>query len=512
MRENNYILDIINNIDEYPEFKRFYFELTEDQKFSLLTMINSLDLNRLYKSPIHGQFHSEKVLLFTYILAIKYQYTINDLRIITDAAMYHDMGRESDNDNSLHGFASGYLFESVYGMDPFYQNKANLHLIQAIMDAHSYRNGRTDNSLDIVYFNHDLEELGIPFEKFKAMAHLLMDADALDRKRFKDNSPAGLKEKYLYYPETLDMVKLATEINEAYRKFSQEEKISLEELYSSTGCVVHSIGFVFPRVVSVLTHGILSAYEREKNNIDMHRNFEGGNSTHWISVVPEESVHLDTPSSIDAFIKNGIVTVANRVTYYETPYTVSDASIAQMKNLPYNKGGHDEERYVLDRIEPEQINELYIARECADKDLSQLSYIFPNIDISAYEKMIKKFLTRYQATTEDIQIVAEHLEDYKIKLDEYLNMNKQDRCEQYNNVATELRLLNSKINADLAIIIKKYYTKLFKLDPAKVITPVMVLEDELIQAGIEYHKVLARDKISFFVELSKERIPNMGTK
>ena len=41
------------------------------------------------------------------------------------------------------------------------------------------------------------------------MAHLLMDADALDRKRFLDDSSAGLKPEFLHYPESKEMVAFA---------------------------------------------------------------------------------------------------------------------------------------------------------------------------------------------------------------------------------------------------------------------------------------------------------------
>ena len=509
MNSVTYILNIINNIDSYPEFKKYYLSLTEEQKYYFLKTLNSLDHEPLYKSPIHGQFHSEKVLFFTYLLAVKYNYDEIDMKILVDAAMYHDIGRRSDINDTLHGLCSANLFGQRNLFDSFYNNPSNLKLIQAIMDAHSYKDGRRDTSLENIYYNYDLATYNISFEKFKAMAHLLMDADALDRKRFLDDSPAGLKPEFLHYPESKEMVALAGEINEAYRTLSSEEKISLDELYASTGAVAHSIGFVFPRIVSVLTHGILSSSEMKKKNIEQHRNFNGGNSERWISVAPIDKIS-SVASSIDAFFKNGIVVVAKNITYYDTPYTNSDASIAIMKNLPYNKGQHEEERYVLDKIDPHQFTELYISKDCCNKDLTELKYIFPNLDVKAYLKMITDLCNKYQAEEKDLKIVQDLYEKYKESVLEYIYLDKESRIYKRSEYASRFEQLNRLINGALGIIIKKYYVKYFKTTEDKIITPTMVLKDQLDQLGIEYEEVITVDKTSFYISNTKQNKKDSG--
>ena len=502
MKTRNYIIDIVKNIDKYPEFKKAYLSLTEDQKFAFLNMVNGLDVEKLYVSPIHGQFHSEKVLLFAYLLATKFGYNAMEMKIITDAAIYHDMGRQKEFEDSLHGLISGNMFADTNN-DIFYDNPFHINLIKALMDIHSIPNGRDDFEIENVYYSHDLEDSPISFERFKEMAHLLMDADALDRKRFADYSPAGLKPEFLHYPESHELIGLATEINIAYKDLAAEEEINLEELYISTGAVVHSVGYVFPRVLSILTHGILSATERKKNSISMHRNFEGGNSNRWISVVPLEKV-ADACPSLSAFLSHGIIFVTKSVDYYETPYGVSEASIALDKNLPYNKGGHDDERYVLDRIEPSKFTEIYIPKQDMNKDLTQLKYIFPNMNIDQYVKMIDNFLDKYNANQIYRTVIVKQIEQYKTVLFEYYKFDKNTRDRKFNEYAEKFDELNNQINSTLAMVIKKYYIALFKLKEDSIITPVFVLEDELIQAGIEYDKVVSESKTSFFIELNKK--------
>ncbi len=504
MKRPTYILDIINKIEQYPEFKKYYLSLTEDQKFEFLRTINELDVDKLYRSPIHGQFHSEKVLLFTYLLAIKYNYSPEEIKILTDAAMYHDMGRTSDINDTLHGLISANLFAQGRIFDPFYKDEEHLKLVQALMDAHSFRNGRTDSSLEMVYYNNGLEDTKISFEHFKEMAHIIMDADALDRKRFSDQSPAALNSDFLHFPESKEMVGLAGEVNEAYRTLSQEEQISLDELYESTGAVAHSIGFVFPRVVSVLTHGILSSVEMKKKKIDTHRNFLGGNSERWVSVVPTESI-TNEPSSVDVFLHKGIVVVAEDVTYYDTPYTNSDASIAILKNLPFNKGEHDEERYVLDRIEPEKFTELYISTLTAGKDLTELQYIFPNLNVKSYQNVISDLCFRYHAEEKEKDRLRELFERYKTVVQEFIYAPKEIRINKRAEYTALFEQLNMLINQVLGNIIKNYYIKYFNTTPDQVITPVDVLRDELTRAGITFEEVITPEKISFIINKEKRK-------
>ena len=53
-------------------------------------------------------------------------------------------------------------------------------------------------------------------EKFTKLANILKDADALDRTRFKKTSSAVLQEKYLRFPYSKTLIKLAEEINYYY--------------------------------------------------------------------------------------------------------------------------------------------------------------------------------------------------------------------------------------------------------------------------------------------------------
>ncbi|MDD6388610.1 MAG: HD domain-containing protein, partial [Bacilli bacterium] len=83
--------------------KEYIDNLENFNKEEFLKILNDIDQNQLYDSPIHGLYHSEKVLLFSYLIGKHYNLNKQDMRIICDAAKYHDIGRVGDDENKFHG-------------------------------------------------------------------------------------------------------------------------------------------------------------------------------------------------------------------------------------------------------------------------------------------------------------------------------------------------------------------------------------------------------------------------
>ena len=76
--------------------------LDEDKLKEYKEILSNLKVEKLYHSKIHGEYHSEKVSLFAFILANEYHLDEVDKQIIMDAALYHDIGRMNDLNESFH--------------------------------------------------------------------------------------------------------------------------------------------------------------------------------------------------------------------------------------------------------------------------------------------------------------------------------------------------------------------------------------------------------------------------
>ena len=174
-----------------------HIDLTvEDEKY-LLDTVSSINTKVLYNSKIHGLYHSEKVFLFCYLIAKDEKLNEVERQIITDAALYHDIGRINDYEDSIHGYCSANRIEDVVN-NSIYEDKENLKILKAIVDGHSVSDKRRDR------FIEDYEIIEV--DRYYKLYDILKDADALDRKRFFDYSNSHLDERYLRTNISKDLV------------------------------------------------------------------------------------------------------------------------------------------------------------------------------------------------------------------------------------------------------------------------------------------------------------------
>ena len=66
------------------------------------------------------------MVLFGYLLGIHENLSSEEFEILTDAAMYHDVGRMDDYEDEFHGYASALKLERILGSKPIYQNHENM--------------------------------------------------------------------------------------------------------------------------------------------------------------------------------------------------------------------------------------------------------------------------------------------------------------------------------------------------------------------------------------------------
>ena len=282
---DNIINDFIDN-----GFLDFY--LDEKQKNFFREIVKNINKCKLYNSMFHGLHHSQKVLLFAYLIGLQENLDEVDMQIIVDAAIYHDIGRTDDSNDSFHGLYGANKIDKVVTRD-IYKEQENLNILKGIIDAHSQ-----DNKLEIIAINHDVENI----ERFMKLATILKDADALDRTRFMKTSKATLKENFITLDYSKTLIQLACELNSYYRLRICEinyqrlqNTVSEEELECS-----HGIGFDFFRLDSILKNGILSNFAKTNKDIKSSRRFFGNNGELWISLVNGHG------EAYNEFVNNGI--------------------------------------------------------------------------------------------------------------------------------------------------------------------------------------------------------------
>ncbi|MBR6949169.1 MAG: HD domain-containing protein [Bacilli bacterium] len=507
MNKDSFIFKLLEKLDTYQYFELYFTTIPDEKQKYFLDLIEHLRTNKLYPGLIHGKYHSEKVALFAFIIGEELHLDDRQMKILMDAAMYHDFKRQSDFEEPLHGYGAAYNIDEIIGGDPFYKEGHNRELLQAIIDNHSTKQGRSERGQQLIFGNYELDQTEVPFEEFSMLASILMDADALDRLRFSKASFAALKPEFLRYDFSRDLIPLAEEVNRAYQVFDMYKAIDFSKLEKLTGAVCHSAGFIFSRIPFILKHGVLSRAEQLAHSVDIERNFDGGNAQRWVSVVPVSLIREGNTSNAP-FLDNGIVIrTFEDQEYYRSSYTQHDASIAGSSGLPYIKGGHKEERFVFERVRPDMISEIYISKKCASKDIKDLRFIFPNIDYVSYQRLVNQLLVTYESSPEDRKKINEVIKVYINLINVFGSLPAEERRLKEGQFVSELEKLNEEVNKYLGIVIKKYYAKKFGLHYSilATITPVYVLEDELLSKGIPYVKEEHEDRISFKINLNKRK-------
>lgn len=407
----------------------------------LISILDDIKPEVLYKSHFHGLYHSQKVTYFAYLIGKVQNLDKNDMKILLDASKYHDIGRDDDNESNLHGFISAKKIDSVVS----YENEADMYYLKAIVDDHC-RNDERDTNIVFSYWESEYQEKygedkKLDFERFKTLSDILKDADALDRKRFQ-NCSAVLEEKFLRTETSKKLVKEAENINNYYRRVEIEEKYKLlKEKYEKNTIdkfmCYHSVGFDFFKALSILQRGILSHYYAKINGISITRNFHGNNGEFWISVVNADST-LEQTEAFDKYVKNGLsflCYVNELVDGVERPK--DNGSISPRRSEEY----HDE-KFVFNKIPVENIQFLSIPRQLVDARIDELDYIYCN---SQYE-LINQCVTNYLDEIDNYCDIKVNRNEFNRKLDELKKLQFE-----YNNLS------RGEINKNIEDI---YYKKI----------------------------------------------------
>ena len=439
-------------------------KLTKEDIEKLVKEIDEIEKRYLYKTNFHGYFHSQKVLLFAYLIGKNENLTEDEMQIIMSAAVYHDIGRQNEAEDEMHGYYSACLIEQKQNQllkSEIYKDKLNVEYLKAICDAHSV----SDEKLNNIYENYKYENENFDKNKFIKLASILKDADALDRTRFKKTSNAVLQEKYLRFPYSKTLIKLAEEINyyyvvkeieEVYPKF--EEKYGIKEGKEFKEACLHGVGTDFFKLDSILDNGILSAYAQLKENIKSPRNFYGSNKELWISVVDANMIS-ENGKAFNKYIKDSISLFCFVPKLkYEGDYLGNQADVN-------NKKEYNDEKYAFERIRLDQIYAVIIPNNIKNKKVKELKYLNCAskfdilIDVIRYykEKMKEDGFNNLDETK-----IGLLLEEFYNNMYNYEMQDEATQKQTITNYLNSLDMIKDKLNEEIQIWFNNYYTYLLE--------------------------------------------------
>lgn len=166
---------------KHPELDAF---LASPYAAILQTSLDALMPQYFYPSPVHGQNHNERVLLYGCMIGWHEGFDDADMRILCDGCAYHDIGRVDDEVDDFHGQRSADRIHHVLS----YENEQELRILRSIMEAHS----KNDKLMPVIFSARGVED----HARALRIARALKDADALDRVRVDKLDPSYLRYDY----------------------------------------------------------------------------------------------------------------------------------------------------------------------------------------------------------------------------------------------------------------------------------------------------------------------------
>jgi len=462
----------------------------------LISIIDDIKKDYLYPNDFHGLYHSQKVCFFAYLIGLREQLNKDEMKILLDAAKYHDIGRTSDKDSrTIRGYLSTNKIDKLVNDGIIkYDNPLDIYYLKAIIEAST----REDKDDLTVYQNWLLESLSNPeldnydeemdYNKFKKLSNILKDADTLDVFRYK--SASGIFNTSILRLEYSKLyIDLSKRINDFYSLVNVEEQYNLykekykKNTYDKVMCY-HSVGFDFFKALSILNNGVLSSYNAMENNINLIRNYNGNNSEFWISVVNADS-NAKNKEAYNRYVKNGI----SFLCYVDEMVEGIDRTIDNGSCLPRKPDDFHDERFVFDKIPLHNIQFLSIPRSVLDTSIMDLNYLY----CYSHYLIVSANVNNYIHQIESYCHVSFNRKNIDIKLEEFKNEQlrfngmSQSQVYQYQHEYIEkLRIIKQELNEEIQKCMQIGFSELLNKDASKLITVREVLKFMLMNADIDY--------------------------
>lgn len=451
------MLEILKEKNKYTEYLNSVLKKYGIDISYLKNFYNNIDTYQMYNVPFHGLHHSEKVCLYALILAKKYKLDSVETQIIRDAALYHDIGRVNDYEDTTHGLMSANKIEKVIDKhNKVYQDKDNIIYLKAIIEAHSL----PDKDKKFVFENYQSDYPTLKYEKYDRLYNILLDADALDRTRFRKTSKAALKEDFLRLPESKELVEFATILNEYYRYVNDKLNFSkLNQQYNPNdpnkrkeGCF-HGISSNFYALESILKNGILSEYAMRELGINSYRNFFGNNNSMFISVIDDKSYSKNGKAK-NVFLKENISLYCLVTNMSSGKSSNNQSRFAD--TLPTDSDEYSDERFVFNKILSEQIFSVVIPKSIINKDIKTLDYMSGSL---CYDIVLEKVnfylnkLEQYCINNYDKSKLSQLLNQYKNEVVIFEKLSQYEQKTTFNKYCQRLEQILKLINVEMQKIV-----------------------------------------------------------
>jgi hypothetical protein len=162
--------------------------------------VRNLNREVLFKSPVHGEGHIERVMLHGAFEAMDNGLDREDTGLLLTMCAYHDTGRLSDWMDDAHGKRAAEKLADITGAFG-----ENLKMMMAGVEAHS----RRDSDLTEIVAGYKPKDYG----RCRKLAEMLKDSDGLDRVRIKD-----LDTKFLRFPSAVRHADFSAYLFEIYNE------------------------------------------------------------------------------------------------------------------------------------------------------------------------------------------------------------------------------------------------------------------------------------------------------
>lgn len=486
-------------IENYDKLLGGYYPLSDSDKDKLIKLNQNINYYKLYSSLFHGLYHSQKVMLFAFILGKQHNLNEADMKIILDAAIYHDIGRSGETEDTIHGYSSALKLDKIFN-EPFYKDdKNNFEILKAIVDFHS----RDDKYLEQTFIDYDIDE--IEHDRFYKLALILKDADALDRFRFSKNSPAFIDYKFLHDEKSRKLTDFSRHVNNAYR--TCVDKLNFDKYYSiyhsdiKDNTCFHGIGWDFYKLESILENGIVSQYVGQQNNLMLSRNYNGNNSNMWISVVDSMDI-AKGGDCLKTFI-DGNITFYSFVGKYCDGIPKSKLSEAYDSGLPIDSGLYDDEKFVFGSIPINDIYSIILPKNSLNLLIKDLNYLNCSRNYEIVKSRVLSYL-HYINNLCFINVDETIFEKYFKELEdterEFSNLPNGVQIERKDNFFEKVDCIVLKINCILQEIINSCFKIYFNLDRDIYVEDIIM--DIFERHNISYDKLDA-EEIIYCINKSK---------
>lgn len=156
---------------------------------------------------VHGLSHNERVVIYACIIGLKEGLSEEDLRLVLEASLYHDIGRGYDEKGSHGALSAAFIERNKEYIFPNYTDK-QIDIIRALCNGHSV----DDKIYESVAESYDVEDI----KRFKKLLDVLKDADAIDRQRI--HRYGRFDESYLRTKTSHEYIDFAKELIKEYGK------------------------------------------------------------------------------------------------------------------------------------------------------------------------------------------------------------------------------------------------------------------------------------------------------